>query len=366
MDEDGIYGHLRRKGISRRNFLKFCALMAGALSLPPTLASSIAEAFEAKRKPTVVWLEFSDCAADSEAALRSANPSISQLILELVSLDYHETLMAPAGRNAEKSLLDAITANKGKYIAIVEGAIPMKDGGVYCCVAGKTAIDRVREVCGNAQATIAVGSCASFGGIPAAKPNPTGAVGVKEAVPSAIVINMPGCPVNPENLTALLVHYLTFGAFPALDTFSRPLFAYGKRIHDNCERRPHFDAGQFVTKWGDEGHKHGWCLYKMGCKGPQSYLNCPTVRYNGGTSWPVMAGHPCFACAVPDSWDALGHLYDRLANVEGAGYQATANQIGVAAVGAAVAGVATHAVISAIKSRIDKNKPEGKDDSSAD
>lgn len=356
MKGDDISESLYKKGLTRRGFLEFCFMMAGVLALPSSFGFSIAEAMEKKQKLSVVWLEFSNCTADTEAFLRAYNPTIDRLLLDIISLDYHGTIMAPSGINSEKSLHDIISSKKGQYIAIIDGAIPMKDGGVYCCIAGRSAIDIAKEVCESAALTIAIGSCASFGGIPAAFPNPTGAVSIKKAVPLAKVVNMPGCPVNPVNLTALIVHYMTTGGVPALDSLSRPLFAYGKRIHDNCERRPHFDAGQFVKKWGDDGHRKGWCLYEMGCKGPQSYLNCPTVRYNDATNWPVRAGHPCFACATPDNWDVMGHIYTRLPNVEGAGYQLSANQIGITMVGSALAGVALHAAVGGIKSIFDKKE----------
>ncbi|TAN43660.1 MAG: twin-arginine translocation signal domain-containing protein [Nitrospirae bacterium] len=356
MQDESLFSDLSKRGISRRDFLTFCSTMAATLGLQSTVVPQIAEALEKKQKPYVVWLEFQDCAGDSESILRSTKPTIAQLVLDVISLEYHETIMAPSGKNAEKSLADVVKNHKGKYIAIVEGSIPMKDGGVYCCIGGKTAIDMAKEVCGNALATIAVGSCASYGGIPAAAPNPTGAVSVKQAVPNATVINLPGCPVNCENLTATVVHYLTFGALPQCDKEGRPLFAYGKRIHDNCERRPHFDAGQFVRKWGDDGHRKGWCLYEMGCKGPQSYMNCPTIRWNEGTSWPVMAGHGCFGCGQPQNWDALGSIYSRLPNVPGAGYQTTADKIGLGVAAAAAAGVAVHAAVRASKCKAEEDK----------
>ena len=155
-----------------------------------------------------------------------------------------------------------------------------------------------------------------------------------DAVTGITLVNLPGCPMNVENLTATIIHYLTFGSFPAVDSLRRPLFAYGKRIHDNCERRAHFDAGQFVRTWGDEGHRNGWCLYEMGCKGPMAYQNCPTVKWNGGTSWPIQGGHGCIACASPNNWDAAYPFYRRLPNVPGANVQVTADKIGVGIVAA--------------------------------
>jgi hydrogenase small subunit len=341
---------LARKGVSRRDFMKFCTSMAALLSLPASFAPKIAEAVTGK-KPILVWLEYQDCAGDTEALLRASNPTVGQIILDVFSVDYHETIMAPSGHQAEKSLMDAVKNNKGEYFVIVEGAIPLKDDGVYCCVGGRSAVDIAREVCGNALATIAVGTCATYGGIPAASPNPTGAVSVKEAVPNATVINLPGCPVNAENITATVVHYLTFGSLPATDSLGRPNFAYGKRIHDNCERRAHFDAGQFVQRWGDEGHRQGWCLYEMGCKGPETFHNCPTVKYNEGTSWPVQGGHGCLGCSQPKFWDTMSPFYKRLPNVPGFGVESTADKVGAGLAAATAAGIAIHGVARAMSSK---------------
>ena len=152
---------------------------------------------------------------------------------------------------------------------------------------------------------------------PKADPNPTGALGLHEAVPGITVVNLPGCPHNPVNTAAVLVHYLTFGVMPALDGYNRPLFAYGQLIHDQCERRAHYDAGRYVQEWGDEGHRKGWCLFKMGCKGPEANYNCPTVRWNDATSWPVKSGHGCIACASPRFWDTKSPFYERLPHPAG-------------------------------------------------
>jgi hydrogenase small subunit len=344
------------KGVSRRDFMKFCTAMSAALALPVTFAPKIAQALDDIKRPTLIWLEFQDCAGDTEALLRASTPSVAELVLDVLSLDYHETIMAAAGHQAEEARDKVLKEQKGKYIVVVEGSIPMKDDGVYCCVGGKSAIDTVREVCGNAFATIAVGTCAAFGGIPAAAPNPTGAVSVKEAVPGATVINLPGCPVNPDNLTATIVHYLTFGKLPNTDSQGRPLFAYGKRIHDNCERRPHFDAGQYVEQWGDAAHRNGQCLYKMGCKGPETYHNCPIQKYNEKTAWPVGAGHGCAGCSEAGFWDTMTPFYKRLPHVPGFGIEFTADQIGGGLAIATAAAFAGHGVISALKKDKDADK----------
>jgi hydrogenase small subunit len=261
----------------------------------------IAGALQTKKRTPVVWLEFQDCAGCSEAFLRASRPSAADIVLDVLSVDYHETIMAAAGKQAEEA--KAKTMAEGGYLLVVEGAIPQKDGGIYCCVGGRTAQDLLQEAAKNAVAIVAVGSCAAFGGLPKAAPNPTGAVAVDEIIKDKPILNLPGCPYNVVNLTATVVHFLTFGELPATDNLKRPLFAYGSRIHDNCERRGHFDAGEFVKAWGDEGHRKGWCLYKMGCKGPATNSNCPSVRFNEGTSWPVMAGHGCIGCTQPGFWE---------------------------------------------------------------
>jgi len=296
-----IAEELAVRGITRREFLKFCTMMAGVLALPVEQTAKIARALETARRPAVVWLEFQDCAGCTESLLRANRPSVAELVLDILSLNYHETIMAPAGHAAEKSLQD--TVKEGGYLTIVEGSIPANDGGVYCCIGGRTALDILQEVAANTAAIITVGACAFYGGWPATTPNPTGAKGVKDVISGVPIVNLPGCPMNVDNLTATVVHYLTFQKLPALDDLGRPLFAHGRRIHDNCERRGHFDAGEFVEAWGDEGHRNGWCLYKMGCKGPVGFMNCPSIRWNEGTSWPVGAGHGCIACAAPNFWE---------------------------------------------------------------
>lgn len=293
---------LTEHGVSRREFLKFCAVMAGTLALPASFTPKIARALETAKRPAVVWLEMQDCAGCTESLLRANRPTVAELVLDTLSLNYHETIMAPSGKRAEKSLADTVA--EGGYLTVVEGSIPTADDGIYCCIAGRTALDILKEVAGHSAAIITVGACAFYGGWPATTPNPTGAKGVKDLISGVPIINLPGCPFNVDNLTATVVHFLTFRSLPAVDDLGRPLFAYGRRIHDNCERRGHFDAGEFVQAWGDEGHRKGWCLYQMGCKGPVAFHNCPTLRWNEGTNWPVGAGHGCIACAAPNFWES--------------------------------------------------------------
>jgi hydrogenase small subunit len=360
---------LVRRSVSRREFLKFCTIVAGTLALPPSFVPRIAKAVEAAKKPTLVWLEYQDCAGCTESLLRAAHPTVAEIVLDVLSVDYHETIMAPAGSQAEKSYQDAIAV--GGHLVVAEGSIPVGDQGVYCTIGGKTAQSILQEATQNAAAVIAVGNCATFGGIPAAAPNPTKARGVRDLVTNVPVLNLSGCPYNVDNLTATVVYYLTFGALPQMDDLGRPLFAYGVRIHDNCERRPHFDAGEFVQEWGDEGHQRGWCLYQMGCKGPQTYNNCPSQRWNGGVSWPVKAGHGCIGCSEPAFWDA-SPIYDTVQIVDRtppAAYPATWEgeipavgplESGVlgAAVGIGIGAAATAAAVKAARGREESDEAE--------
>ncbi|MDH5679636.1 MAG: hydrogenase small subunit [Nitrospinota bacterium] len=339
--------------LDRREFMGFCLKVAAVLGLSASYAPKIAEAIEAgARKPSVIWLHLAECTGDSEAFIRSTYPSTEELILNILSVDYHETIMAASGHQAESALEQAMKENKGKYIAVCEGAIPTATPpgpggkpGAFLTIGGRTGIDIAREVCENAFAVMCVGTCSCFGGVQAQRPNPTGAMGVEDAI-GVPTLKIPGCPHNVVNSVATIVNFLLLGSLPKTDKLGRPLFAFGKRIHDHCPRRAHFDAGQFVEKFGDEGAKNNWCLYKVGCKGPQTYHNCSLVEYNDGTSWPIKAGHGCIGCSEPQFWDNMQPFYERLPNITLPGVEAGADKVGFALVGAAAAGVAAHAVWS--------------------
>ena len=294
-DADRVFSD--RHGLDRRDFIRVCTMAAVAVGLPASVGVKWAEAAAKGLKPSVIWLHFQECTGCTESLLRTSHPALGQLILDLVSLDYCETLAAAAGYQVEDALHSAMAANAGKYICVVEGAIPTKDNGIYCKIGGKTAIDMLNEVAEKAGAIIAIGSCASFGGIPAADPNPTGATGAPQILAGKTVVTIPGCPANPYNFLGTALQFVTFGTLPALDDKGRPRFAYGRVIHEDCPRRPHFDAGRFVQQFGDEGHREGWCLYKMGCKGPVTHANCslqPFCEVPG--AWPIGIGHPCVGC----------------------------------------------------------------------
>jgi hydrogenase small subunit len=269
------------------------------MGLPLSAGASIAEAVVMARRPPVIWLSFQECTGCVESLLRSSHPTLEHLILDLISLDYSETLSAAAGHQVEAARTESILQNKGRFVLVVDGAVPTKDKGIYCKIAGKTALQILNETAPHAGAIIAMGSCASWGGVAAAGPNPTDAVGIPELLPGKQVVTIPGCPPNPYNLLSTVLYYITFKKLPELDEKGRPKFAYSRIIHENCERRPHFDAGRFAMQFGDDMHRKGGCLYKLGCKGPETYANCPTVLFGetGAGTWPVGIGHPCFGCS---------------------------------------------------------------------
>ena len=301
MDQNKIKRELDdlKQGTSmdRRSFLKIITMAAASIGLSSSVAVQVAEAAASGLKPSVIWLHFQECTGCTESLLRTSHPDVASLILDLISLDYHETLHAAAGHQIEENLHHTMEANAGKYICVIEGAIPQKDGGIYCMIGGKTALELTHEVTEKAGAVIAIGSCASFGGIPAADPNPTGATGVPQILPGKPVVTIPGCPANPYNFLGVVLQYATLGTLPELDDKGRPRFAYARTIHEDCPRRPHFDAGRFARVYGDEGHRDGWCLYALGCKGPATHANCSLKHFGEEDgAWPIGVGHPCVGC----------------------------------------------------------------------
>lgn len=351
---------LKRRGISRRDFLKMSAVMTATLGLPPMFDLRVARAQEVATRLPVIWQELQSCTGNSMALIRNANPGIDELVLDLISLEYAEVLMAPSGQAAEDVLEASIERYDGQYIAVFEGSVPIGDDGNFLTIGpiGETGADKVVHVAQHAGAVVTAGTCASYGGIPAARPNPTTALGVGDFLRrqgvSTPVVNLPACPVSSTNVVGTILEYAMFGRLPSVDAYGRPLWAYQDRIHDKCERRGHFDAGEFVEGWTDiEGLKNGLCLFKVGCKGPMAYNNCGVVRYNDGASWPIMSGHGCIGCSEPGFWDTMtpfevplaGRLYSTPF-----GTDSTADTIGKVALGAAAAGVAIHATATAVKS----------------
>ena len=341
---------LKERGISRRDFVKWTSVMTAALMLPPIFRPMVAKAAENFSRLPVVWLHFAECTGCSEAFLRSSYPNVDDILLDTISLEYHETLMAASGYQAKECLEKAIHDFAGKFICVIEGALPRGLNGNYMRIGakGKTGIEIAKEVTSKAAATICIGSCSSFGGIQAASPNPTDSVSISKAI-GISTVNIAGCPPNSVNFTGTLLHYLMFGGLPALDGLGRPVWAYGKRIHDYCERRSHYDASEFVEEWGDSGALRGWCLYKVGCKGPYTYANCGKVRFNDGISWPIMAGHGCIGCTEPGFWDTMAPLEKPLPDKSYGGGEATVDKIGIALTGITALGIAAHATATALR-----------------
>ncbi|HXI46056.1 MAG TPA: hydrogenase small subunit, partial [Candidatus Acidoferrales bacterium] len=313
--------------------------MTAVLALPTTYAPRVAAAVAAAPRLPIIWLRGQACGGDTEAFLRAANPTTAELLLQFLSVDYLEALMSPSGAAAEQVRDATAKAHRDGYVLVIEGAIPTADGGAACTIGGRPLVDVARELSAGAVATIAVGSCAVDGGLGAASGGSTGASGVGHAISPPRLISLPGCPVNPANLAATIVHYLTFKELPATDPAGRPLFAYGALVHNECERRAHFEFGEFVQAWGDEGAQKGWCLYKLGCKGPETFANCASVGFDGGISWPVKAGVGCIGCTMPAFWDTMSPFSRRLPSPLPFVPGLTVDQVGVAAV-AGITGVA--------------------------
>jgi hydrogenase small subunit len=330
---------LRSRGVTRRDFLRFCTATTVALGLPATMIPRVAAALEQARRPSVIWLPFQECTGCTESITRAHGATLESLIFEAISLDYQHTLQAAAGDAAERAREQAMKDNWGRYLLIVDGSIPTGNPG-YSTIAGHDNLSMLREAADGAAAIVALGSCAAFGGIPGAQPNPTGAVSVADLIKDKPIVNVSGCPPIPVVITAVLTQYVTFGTLPELDALGRPKAFYGQTIHDRCYRRPFYERGQFADSFDDEGARLGWCLYKLGCRGPTTYNACATVKWNNGTSFPIEAGHGCIGCAEPGFWDN-GGFYQSLSTGRWGSARTVGTAIGVgAALGIASAALA--------------------------
>ncbi len=352
-----FYEVMRKQGITRRSFLKYCSLTAASLGLSPTFAPKIAHAMETKPRIPVLWLHGLECTCCSESFIRSAHPLAKDVILSMLSLDYDDTIMAAAGYQAEAIIEETIEKYDGNFLLAVEGNAPLNQDGMSCIIAGKPFSEQLLHVAKHCKAIISWGSCASWGCVQAAAPNPTRAVPVhKTPGINKPIIKVPGCPPIAEVMTAVVAYMVTFEKIPELDRQGRPKMFYSQRIHDKCYRRPHFDAGQFVEEFDDEYARKGYCLYKVGCKGPTTYNACSTIRWNEGTSFPIQAGHGCIGCSEDGFWDK-GSFYDRLSGIHQFGIESNADELGGAAAAIVGGAVAVHAAASAIKAAT--NKTEG-------
>jgi len=346
MSQDKTLGEvLRSRGISRRGFLKFCTTTASMMALSPAMVPKIAAALEQAKRPSVIWLSFQECTGCTESLTRSHTPTVEGLIFDTISLDYHHTLQAASGDAAEHAREEAMKEHWGNYLLVVDGSIPLKNKD-YSTIAGISNLDMLVETAKGAAAIVAVGSCAAFGGLPNANPNPTGAVAVSDIIKDKPIVNVSGCPPIPVVITGVLAQFLTFGKLPELDALGRPMAFFGQNIHDRCYRRPFYERGQFAEGFDDEGARKGWCLFKLGCKGPVTYNACATTKWNQGTSFPIESGHGCLGCSEPKFWD-MGGFYTALSTPTSDIHTA----IGYGAAAGAAIGIAVGALNKAKKAK---------------
>lgn len=306
--------------ISRRAFLKYCSSVATLLALPATSIPILAEKLSRLNRPAVIWLSFQECTGCTESFTRSHAPTIEELIFNYISLDYHHTLQAASGEVTEEIRKETISTHAGKYLLIVDGSIPVNELGAYSTIAGRSNLDILQETTEHASAVIAIGTCAAYGGIAAAEPNPTGAQSVMALMQESYIankplVNIPGCPPIPIAISGVLAHYLAFDRFPELDALKRPVSIYGNTVHERCSRFHFYQEEKFALSFDDEGARKGWCLYKLGCKGPVTHNACAVDKWNRGTSFPIEAGHPCIGCSEPNFWDK-GGFYQSLDEAE--------------------------------------------------
>ncbi|MDF2677784.1 MAG: Ni/Fe hydrogenase [Bacillota bacterium] len=245
-----------------------------------------------KNKINLIWLEATGCSGNLISMLNAENPSADFLLKEMTNLKYNNSLMFAEGDAAYEQFLDTLET---EFILVVEGAVSTRDNGQYNIIAryqGKaiTAMEAIRIAGEKAKYVLAVGTCASFGGISAAAPNPSQSVSVPQFL-NRQVIRVPGCPSHPDWVTGTIANLVAFG-IPELDELGRPIMFYGITIHDRCTRRSYFDNGIFASRLGELG-----CMFKLGCRGPVTRTDCPVRQWNGYVNWPVEDNSPCIGCA---------------------------------------------------------------------
>jgi hydrogenase small subunit len=337
----GLLKEMAAKEIQRRDFVKLCAAVAAAFNMPKAFSVDLANAAEkAMKKPAVVWLEGQDCAGCSESLLASLNPSVAEIVLDTISVRYHETIMAGAGKVAEEARLQ--TMKEGGYILVLEGSIPVADDR-FCMIGGKSIHDIFKETVAGAAAVVAVGACAfQGGGIPGASPSKgRGVNDYKELVAGKPVINLPSCPMKPARLVATIMYFLATGGAPALDTYGRPLAFYGSLLHDNCPRRGQFEAGNFLQDWNNPAERD-YCLLLKGCKGPKTHTDCARTWWNEGANWCIGAGSPCSGCCEPAFYETFNPLFAKTDTIDVGSNAVDINMAGKVVAGAAAVGAVVH------------------------
>lgn len=345
--------------LTRRQFIRLAMTTTAALQLSDMLIPHLAEAFTGKKKPPVIWLEMMTCTGDYLSTANTLHPNMRQLLFDTIDLYYSNTTMAAEGEMAIRALLETAEREKGEFILIAEGTVPLKNNGQYGAIGyhpdGRlfTDIEAIRFLAPKAKYIMAVGTCASFGGPYAARPNPSGSVAVHKVVDQQVV-NVPGCPVHPDWAIGTLTHLLLYGV-PNLDAFNRPTVFFGKRIHDWCPRRQHFDNGIFAEQPGEEK-----CTYKIGCKGPVTFVDCPTRQWIGDhNSWPVEANSPCIGCVNPDFPDGMSPFYAHLPDMNVSGVRASTDKLGLGVAAFTAGSIATHLLANVATGRLGKHWIDG-------
>lgn len=261
-------------------------------------------------KLPVIWLETSDSGDNNIAFMNTTYPYLNQVFTDMIDLLYSNTFMAAQGEDAFTLLIDSANKYRGKFTLVVEGAVPTNDNGIYTVVARTrtrriTALEAVTWLGSLAENVVAIGTCASFGGASAAAPNITGSVGVGSIL-AREVINVSGCPVNPDWFVGTLAHLIMYGR-PDLDELNRPTLFYGHTVHKHCQRRSYFDKKDFAAKLGDIE-----CMFSQGCVGPKTGSDCPYRQWINHVSWPVKVNTPCIGCTNEDFPDGSSPFFTPL------------------------------------------------------
>lgn len=280
------------------------------LALPANLASLACEVLNKTPKVKLVWLHLAECTGCSESFFRSDKPTLAEFMLNFISLEYHETIMLSNGWIAEECI-ERLLDSGDEFILAVEGAVTDDE---YFSIGGKAlrSHELLSECAKKAVAVFAIGTCSCYGGIQAARPNPTKSRAISEIL-NQKVVQVPGCPPSDINIVSSLAFFVLFKTLPNLTELNRPKVSYGKCLHDMCERKVKFESGIFATNFDDDAAKEGACLFKLGCKGPYAYSNCPKTKFNDKSSWVVQAGHGCIACCEANFWDDFG-VYEKPMN----------------------------------------------------
>lgn len=315
---------MRKHGFNRREFTKWAAAATGMTEFSQAFLPKVGAAVaEAVKEYPVIWMQDSSCSGCSVSVINTIHPSIKNVILDQILpgsqlfLNYHSTLMAATGELSTLTAMETARKYKGKYIYIIEGAIPTKDDGIYGTLGEKdgkpvTMLEWLRRLAPDALVILAAGTCAAYGGISAAKPNPSESKGVGELLKAmnitTPIVNIPGCPCHPDWFIGTVARVLLYGLPKPneLDEFGRLKAYFGKTVHNRCIHRDSMDDGVFATKFGEVG-----CLLEIGCKGPFTHADCPLRQWNSGVNWCISVNAPCMGCTEPGFPDAHSPLYQR-------------------------------------------------------